>query len=379
MQFINSASDDELFILMEKVFGSQESEPDFFTKQNRDELLNAVFREDEESRAEPGRLVFIRRFKYVAAAAVFLIVSTLGILYYRTAANAEADFAKVSTQSDLDIAPGGNKAVLTLSDGSQVVLDDKGLGAITEQSGMVITKKADGEIVYRSKSSEHIDFKGDPPHNTVSTPAGGQFQVVLPDGTKAWLNAASQITFPVKFTKGERKVKIAGEVYFEVANNKRLPFRVLAANQTIEVLGTHFDVMAYEDEPNIKTTLLEGSVKVTYKGMSKVLEPGQQSRAGKGSSLDVSFVNTEDAVAWKNGYFMFNNESLESIMRKVSKWYNVDVHYEGRRGNLNFGGMVSRSKNIGEVLKIMELTGKVKFKLIPAGNGGEKRRLVVML
>jgi transmembrane sensor len=211
-------------------------------------------------------------------------------------------------------------------------------------------------------------------YNTIETPKGGQYRIDLPDGTMVWLNAGSSLRYPNRFAGQERKVALTGEAYFEVAKNKQMPFRVVSGKQVVEVLGTHFNINAYTDEASVKTTLLEGSVNVLLQEthQSELLNPGQQAVVKyNGSSIVVQPVKVEEAVAWKNGYFMFVDADLESIMRQLARWYDVEVAYEGNLGSLKFGGMVSRSKSIAQTLRILELTGNVRFKV--AG-----RRVTVM-
>ena len=273
------------------------------------------------------------------------------------------------------ITPGGNKAVLTLADGARIVLDDAATGELARQSGIRITKAADGQIIYQvadqAASDQAPAIKA---YNTIETPKGGQYQVNLPDGTQVWLNAGSVLRFPTRFAGRERQVDLQGEAYFEVAENKAMPFRVLSDHQVVEVVGTHFNVDAYGDEGLVKTTLLEGAVRIRHRQhrQARLLQPGQQALVREaGREIAVQAVDTEEAVAWKNGYFMFVEEDLKSIMRKLERWYDVEVEFVGEVENLKFGGVISRSKSMEETLRILELTGNVHFKV--AG-----RRVTVM-
>jgi len=198
--------------------------------------------------------------------------------------------------------------------------------------------------------------------NTVSTPKGGQYRIILPDGTNVWLNAASSISYPTVFKGAERLVTLNGEGYFEVTKNKAMPFRVKSAMQTIEVLGTHFNINAYTDETRVKTTLLEGSVKVISATRSTFITPGEQaaiSRAGNGI-ISKQRVNVDKEVAWKNGVFSFADEDIRAVMRQVSRWYDIDVVYEGDIPDEKFFGEISRSSNLGDVFRILELNN-MKF------------------
>jgi len=319
-----------------------------------------------ESMDEPAKRSY--RFKYYYAAAAVLILGLFTLIFYATQSNEQLQFqtAKTNQHKDL-ITPGSNKATLTLSDGTVVNLSDASTGLVSNQGNVTVGKTADGKLVYQVKST------GNQPliYNTISTPRGGEYQIVLPDGTKVWLNAASSLRFPSAFTGAERKVELTGEAYFEVAKNKNQPFKIDVNQMGIEVLGTHFNVNAYPDEASIKTTLLEGSVKLSSAGIQKLLKPGQQASLGSQSGFNIRQVNVEEAVAWKNGYFIFDNENIQDIMRKVSRWYDVDVVYQGKIDEGNFGGTVSRSNSVEGVLKSLELTGTVHFKT-------EGRRITVM-
>jgi len=305
----------------------------------------------------------IRYWPRVAAAALLLISLSTGLYIYTHQKN------KGQQMAQTPISPGGNKAILTLANGQQISLTDAANGQLASQSGMRITKTAKGQLVYELAEGE-TGSTGEPQYNTITVPVGGQWQAVLADGSHVWLNALSSITFPTIFTGKERRVEIKGEAYFEIAHDKSKPFKVASLGQTVEVLGTHFNVMAYPDEKVIKTTLLEGSVRLSDAGKTELLKPGEQAQVVAGEIKVTNDVDIEDVVAWKNGYFKFN-ENLESTMNKIARWYNVEVVYEDKPDNsLSFGGEISRTRNIRDVLNIMEYTGKVHFKI-------EGRRVVV--
>jgi len=261
-----------------------------------------------------------------------------------------------------DIPPGGNKAFLTLSSGRHLVLTDIHIGKLATEGNSIISKIADGQVVYTGSGSP----TDSPIYNTMSTPRGGQYTLTLSDGTKVTLNAASSLRFPTKFSGAERKVELTGEAYFEVAHNKRMPFHVISQLQDVKVLGTHFNINSYDNEPGTKTTLLEGSVLINGKA---VLKPGQQAVVS-GALLKIYPANTELAVAWKNHKFMFDNENIQDIMRMIARWYNVEVVYAGDIPDQKFGGSVSRFNNVSKVLGILELTGNIHFKI-------EGRRIIV--
>ncbi|HET9280085.1 MAG TPA: FecR family protein, partial [Flavitalea sp.] len=255
-----------------------------------------------------------------------------------------------------DVAPGGDKAILTLADGSTVVLDDAQNGTLAQQGSSKIIK-LDGKLVYdpANKNSREVVY------NTITTPNGGQYQLELPDGSLVWLNATSSIHFPTSFVGKERRVEITGEAYFEIAKNRDMPFIVTVNNAEVQVLGTHFNVNAYNDEENVKTTLLEGSVKFVSGDNINMLKPGQQSQlANNGLIKVVNNVDVEEVVAWKNGMFDFENAGIETVMRQLSRWYDVDVEYNGKTDDL-FIAEMRRNIKLSDALKALELTGKVKF------------------
>ncbi|WP_316810745.1 FecR family protein [Pedobacter heparinus] len=304
-------------------------------------------------------------YRYAAAAAVISLI--FSVLYF-------SDFGSIrsskTTYSQNKIIPGTNKAVLVLADGSEIDLNDAKSGLLRKQAGVSITKAAGGQLVYEILPAAADASAGS--YNTLVTPKGGQFQLNLPDGTRVWLNASSSIKFPTIFSPAERLVEVTGEAYFEVFKNRQLPFKVQTTSQLIEVLGTHFNVNAYTDEESTKTTLLEGSVKVSQPGDASgiILKPGQQSILHKGTFSTAS-VHQEEAIAWKNGYFQFSGEDIGMIMRKIARWYNIEVVYHKDFVNQRFSGTISRFEEVSKVLRMLELTGSVHFKT-------EGRRIVVM-
>lgn len=254
-----------------------------------------------------------------------------------------------------DVGPGTNKATLTLENGTVIDLNAAQNGEIANQNGIAIRKAANGQLEYVIVPTKaNAQTVGS---NVISTPRGGQYQVILPDGTKVWLNAASSLTYPTSFAKNERTVALSGEAYFEVAKDKTRPFKVQTAQQTVEVLGTHFNINAYIDEEMIKTTLLEGLVDVSNASNRVRLHPGQQAQlknTGTRFALDSS-IDLDKEVAWKNDLFSFDNDDLKSIMRQISRWYDVDVVYEGKVSEEKYIGEIPRNSNLAEVFKILEL------------------------
>lgn len=263
------------------------------------------------------------------------------------------------------IKPGSNKAVLTLANGQQIILNNTKTGKLDYQDSSVVRKDSSGQLIY---DLAHTAVASSPAGmNKIETPAGGQYQVILPDGTKVWLNAASSLSYPTAFTGHERKVILSGEGYFEVAKNKDMPFRVESPSQEVEVLGTHFNISAYTDDRTAITTLLEGSVKLNGK---TILQPGEQS-VNSGTAITVRQTDTENAIAWKNGKFKFTNENITDLMRKVARWYNVEIIYDGPMTNKDFSGSVSRFDHISRILDVLESTNTVHFKV-------QGRRITVM-
>jgi transmembrane sensor len=325
--------------------------------------LNEVWGDLNKNQQQHTRIITWRRI--AAAASVVFCLSVVGyFLLHR-----QQPVQQLSKTKSEDILPGGNKATLTLANGKKIVLNDTANGKLAEQHGILITKSAKGEITYTVHDTEAAN--DELAFNKIETPVGGQYQVKLPDGTRVWLNATSSLRYPVMFMGKVRQVELTGEAYFEVAHNKSIPFTVINARQTIEVLGTDFNVMAYPEEEEVATTLLEGAVKVSGAGHVRTLYPGQQSRVTPSAMNIINDTDLDAVVAWKNGKIQFSDSSIQTIMRMLSRWYNIDVQYSGTLINTGFGGSVSRSKNLSEVLKVLEATGDVHFKI-------EGRRVTVM-
>jgi len=309
------------------------------------------------------------RGKWVAAAAVLLLFISAVLLLNKNSISPVKTNLQAAKQHN-QIKPGLNQATLTLADGKTIALNDVKVGAVLKHGNISIKKQKNGLMQFAlatvNNAAQAVEF------NTVSTPAGGQYQVVLPDGSKVWLNSSSSLKFPTVFTGGERRVELSGEGYFEVAKNRELPFKVKFNNQEVEVLGTHFNIMAYKEDEASRTTLLEGSVRISKSGVKKILVPGDQALVtGIGSNMDIQQVNTEAVVAWKNGMFIFNNENIKTIMTQLARWYNIDVVYQGSIKDKEYGIRMARSKSLAEILKNIELTGTIHFKT-------EGRRITVM-
>lgn len=330
-----------------------------------------------------GMLSKTRRRWLVAAAGIFFLAGggTLLRMLHRPVVPLARAAVRSPRRFKNDVQPGGNKAILTLADGSSIVLDSAGNGTLGVQGNTKILKLASGSLAYQS-SRHSVSAAGaeisEPEYNTISTPRGGQYQVVLPDGTKVWLDANSSLRFPTTFAGDpkQREVQLAGEAYFDVARNPQKPFRVsVYANeagkggelQQVEVLGTQFNIMAYADETSVKTTLLEGTVRVGGSTGARVdLKPNDQARLDLGRAGGVSVVADADvdaAVAWKNGYFDFNKADIETIMRQLARWYDVDVSFRGsgNRDRVFYGG-IQRNLTLSSVFRVLERSG-VQFSI----------------
>jgi ferric-dicitrate binding protein FerR (iron transport regulator) len=316
---------------------------------------DAAAQTDAETQA-PIRYIATRRVARYAAAAVILLASAIFLITRNM--TSRPTIAAVNPQPSIKIKPGTQKAMLTLADGTVVTLDSTANGKIAQQGATQVLKLANGQIRYQTANTTAGQDKV--AYNVMSTPMGGQYQLTLPDGSNVWLNAGSSITYPTAFPGNSREVKITGEVYFEVAKDKNRTFRVTAGDQEIEVLGTHFNINAYTDEVHIKTSLLEGAVKVN----KVLLQPGQAFTHGR-----VEPTNVDQDVAWKNGVFNFDNENLAQVMRQLARWYDLEIVYPQGIPQKEYGGEIGRNLTLDQVLKGLENSG-VHFQL-------QGRRLIV--
>jgi transmembrane sensor len=264
-------------------------------------------------------------------------------------------------QLQTDIAPGGDKAVLTLSDGSTILLDNAQNGNVAQQGNTKVIKLDNGQLAY-SPSRSKMGLGGEVLYNTIATPKGGQYQIVLPDGTRVWLNAASSIKFPTVFSGATRNVEMTGEVYLEIAKSAKQPFSVTTGKTTIQVLGTSFNINAYSDEEAEKTTLIEGKVKVLKGNSEAILLPGQQAQITQQKLSVVRDADIEKVMAWKNGLFNFNGAGVEEVMRQLSRWYDIEVVYEKDVPDIEFIGKMSKNVSLSGVLKGLEGAG-VHFRI----------------
>jgi transmembrane sensor len=331
-------------------------------QQLEDRMLQRLHSGIQQSQKQPDpKALYSILYRVTAAAAILLAIVGAG-LYYSLKYPVQLPVTAVNkapVKHDAD--PGKNKAVLTLDNGEKVVLDSARVGTIAKNGNISVKKAADGQLIYTVDDGNPPSSNGSVTYNTISTPRGGQYQVILPDGSKVWLNAASSLKYPTSFASNERKVQLTGEAYFEVTKNAQKPFKVSVNNLDVKVLGTHFNIMAYSDEDAIKTTLLEGSVQLTAGGSSSMLKPDQQGIV-KDSHINVIDVDAEKFVAWKNGYFEFNRCSILDIMKQLSRWYDMQVVYEGKISDDEFVGRIERTVKLSRVLHILELS-HVHFKV----------------
>jgi transmembrane sensor len=341
----------------------------------REELYQRIVG-DERFKAPMGPEHYKRKplfWRYASAAAV-LIFAAAGFYFYSGQQAVEPLAAlKEAAKKEVVISPADDKAVLTLADGRQIILDSAENGMVAHQEGVNILKTSDGQIMYTFSDTKTAPTENSGiAFNTVETPAGGKYQVNLPDGTRVWLNSSSALRFPAMFSGDTRDVELSGEAFFDVSSNQKRPFRVKSKDQVVEVLGTQFNINSYPEEGAVKTTLIEGSVKVHYRDRVVMLNPGQQFQpSAVGTGIKATAADTEEVMSWKNGYFLFKDEDIHSVMRKISRWYDVEVVYSGAVPAVGFGGNISRSKDLDEVLAVLQLTNVVKFKV-------EGRRITVM-
>ena len=341
-------------------------------EEQSERILSSILNQGE-TKVVPIHSVHSKKNIIWAAASVAIIAASVMLFYFlnRTSAN-NTTIAKTNESLPYknDISPGRTGAILKLADGSSILLDSAIDGNLVTQENILVIKKG-GSLNYVQNNGQ-----SDPgiSYNTIETPRGRQYQLVLEDGTRVWLNAASSIRFPVVFAGNERSVEITGEVYFEVAKNKAKPFRVAANGTTVEVLGTHFNINSYTDETTINTTLLEGSVKVIKGNNQKIIAPGQQAQVNENGEVRTERnVHLSEVMAWKDNHFSFNNTDIKKLMRQLSRWYDVEVVFKNETGEqVTFIGDISRAVNISTVLKMLEQTGEVKFDI-------EGKKIIVMM
>ncbi len=304
-----------------------------------------------------------KSFFKVAAAAVVAVCILSGYFLFSGKPNPTKSIVKIQTPVSKDdvAAPAVNKAILTLANGKTIVLDSSANGSLARQGNAIVSKLNNGKIAYNADNNDAVKIQ----YNTLTVPKGSKpVELVLADGSDVWLDVASSITYPTAFIGNERKVEITGEAYFEVAHNEEMPFIVKKGDVVIKVLGTHFNVNAYDDENSLKVTLLQGAVKVEKNGNESLnIKPGEQAIITRQGKIALNKdVDIDEVMAWKNNWFNFNSLTVPEIMQQIERWYNVSITYQEKPGNKHFSGIVSRNNNVSDVLKIMEQAG-IKFKI----------------
>jgi ferric-dicitrate binding protein FerR (iron transport regulator) len=303
-----------------------------------------------------GQKTIVRTWYWAAAVLTLFIAGT--VYYYTRQTSGEQLVGQSGIAANHGIVPGSNKATLLLANGNTITLNEEHDGTLAQQGNTQVIKLNTGQLAFQSGNGK--DAGNMAALNTLSTPRGGQYQITLADGTIVWMNAASKLIFPTSFSGKDRVVKLIGEAYFEIAPNEHQPFILNVNDMQIKVLGTHFNVKAYDDEPIVKTTLLQGMVKVAARDKEVLLKPGQQAKMNNSGDMNVVSVNVDDVVAWKNGTFSFNDVTIEEVMRQIARWYDVEIIYpEGSPQGL-FRGDIDKASDITTVLKILEVSG-VRF------------------
>lgn len=317
----------------------------------------------------------LNRMPYLQIAASILVIFLFSttIYFYRSSLASKSQLPIAQGVAKIeDKQPAKNIAILTLGNNSQIVLDEASNGEIAQESGVSILKTDKGELIYKIRNSNKLSNNDLNKYNTISTPMGGKFKVILPDGSLAVLNAASTLKYPVHFDEKLRKVSFTGEAYFEIAKledkrKKRVPFYVYSNDQIVEVLGTHFNINSYDNEEYSKTTLLEGSVKIINEksaAPAKILKPGQQAVIKRGDiQTKIMIADEAQALAWKDGYFLFKNTNIKDVVNELERWYNIDIQYEDEMEFENITGYISRNVKISSVLKMLQLSGIVDYEI----------------
>jgi transmembrane sensor len=313
------------------------------------------FVEEHPLEKKSARVVSLKRWWWAAAAVI--VFGTGGYFYFNKTGKENLPTERNQFAKNDIAAPKNNRATITLANGQKVFLDSAADGTLATQGSIQIKKRGDGIIAYNGNAQPKSEVE----FNTLTNPKGSKvIDITLSDGTQVWLNAESSLKYPVAFMGIERKVEITGEAYFEVVHNGKMPFKVKVNDQVIEDLGTHFNINSYSNEPEVRTTLLEGSIKITGNNNSKILKPGQQALGNESDIKIVDGADLEQAIAWKNGIFKYKETNITEIMREVERWYDVDVEYKGDVKTLNFGGVISRKVYVSELLKLLEATGTIK-------------------
>jgi transmembrane sensor len=370
---------------LEQLFNENLADPGFKTVADAESLELMYQHIQLQKQPAPVRRMFSFRSRWIAAAAIILLVATGAYFLLITQSEKPAIVQIDNTVKNDVAAPAYTKAVLLLGDGNKIIIDSAPNGLLALQGNISITKTGDGQLVYSANAASATT--GSPSMNTLTVPKGSRpLQLILTDGTKIWLNAASSITYPTVFAGnakkdsfGERKVQMSGEAYYEVAKEAGKKFHVSANGIITEVLGTQFNINAYEDETNVKITLLEGGVKVsTIDQKPQTLSPGQQAQWKSGDKINVDAIDIDEAVAWKDGFFDFRGTDIQAVMRQLARWYNVEVEYKGKISDNHFSGIINRNNNISQVLKMLQSTGGVRFEVETGPPSASAGKIIVL-
>lgn len=337
-------------------WNAEKKEMPALNEHRKKEILSSIFNSPYPLETTPKHRGVIYRYRWAAVACLALIIA-LGSLWSLLQPEQQRPGAvAITNTADSTIRPGTTQASLTLDDGSTIVLNDRPQGELIKQGSTSVIKQDSATLGYEG-------ITGSAAYNILRTPRGGQYNLVLSDGSRVWLNAATSLRFPVSFNGNDRTVELDGEAYFEVAHNSQKPFYVkIRDGAKVEVTGTRFNVMAYEDEPARQATLLEGSINITTGNTVKKLQPGQQAIVNSGNISVVNKTDPEESIAWKNGFISFKDANIQTIMREASRWYDVKVEYRGDIPSRFFTGSLLRSASLSDLLHILELS-KIKFKI----------------
>ncbi len=339
---------------------SLESEWELNNSQSENELKSMIYAkiiehdETDSNQLSKSKINFSR----LGAPLLFTLIVILSAYFYSARFQKDSTDKIIASVKPNDILPGGSKAILTLADGRKIELDESENGILVNQGGIKVHKNSDGIIEYTFSKQERNTIvasdEAEPVYNTIETPVGGKYQLNLADGTKVWLNSSSSLRFPIFFSEDNREVELKGEAYFEVSKDFKRKFSVRSGIQTVEVLGTQFNINAYSDEKSIKTTLFEGEIRVIdlKTNDSKLLKPGEQSNVDQ--SIQIKRIDTQAEIAWKEGYFYFKKADIETVMRQLGRWYGVTARYEANLPEHHFSGAISNNLTLLEVLEILE-------------------------
>lgn len=347
---------EEINKIMEQIYEQTDPDNPVFNLEQSENILQNILKGtkiDQQTRFSKRKHSLI----YKLSIAAIISSITLGLVFFKFYSLQKDDQHTLPIKQAGNISPGGNRATLRMANGSIILLDSVNKGVLAGDEGTIIKKTAEGQLAFDAR---HIQYDKETSIgvNTIYTPRGGQYQIILPDGSKVWLNAETSIKFPSKFVGAERRVELIGEAYFEIAKKINQPFKVATNRIEVQVLGTAFSISDYQDETTQKTTLFDGAIKIRRGEKTQLLKPGEQSILTANNQLQLKDeVDLEVELAWKNGLFLFKDASMEEVMSQVARWYNVEVIYEGKNSKKLFNGSVSRSANLDELMSMLAFTG----------------------